>query len=58
MWLVYFEAANVRKALEYFISSTRPFEVWAKEQIIAFTGIDFNQPPKEPPPEQILSFGY
>ncbi len=59
MMLVYFEmSSDVRKVFEDFARSQDPFDKWAKDQVKAITGVDLNQPPQEPPPEQVLSYGY
>lgn len=34
--------------------SNHPFDNWMKEQITEYHGMNFNEPPPGPPPEQLL----
>jgi hypothetical protein len=36
--------------------SDHPFDMWLKDQVKAFTGIDLNQPPPGPAPELVVRF--
>jgi len=56
MIVVYFEAADVKKAFEAQAKSQTPFDRWFKEQVKAVTGVDMEQ--ETPPPEMIYSHGY
>ncbi len=56
--LIYFEAKDPARALGEFARSQDPFDLWFKEQVKAITGVDLNQPPAGPPPEQVITFGY
>ena len=56
--LVYLEARDPAKALGEFARSQDAFDRWFKDQVKAITGVDLNQPPAGPPPEQVISFGY
>jgi len=54
--VVYFEAADVKKALDLLAKSQTPFDRWFKEQARAVTGVDLEQ--VTPPPEMIYSHDY
>ncbi len=56
--LVYLEAKDLLKAWVDFGRSQDPFDLWFKEEVKAYTGVDFSQPPPGPLPEQVLAFGY
>ena len=56
--LIYFEHREPAKALGEFIASQDRFDRWFKDQVKEITGVDLNQPPGGPPPEQIISYGY
>jgi hypothetical protein len=44
MGVVLIEAENVAEANRGFAASTEPFDVWFKETILDFSGVDFGQP--------------
>lgn len=54
----FIEADDVEKAISDFARSTDPFDVWLKVQAKAITGMDLGQPPKDPIPETLLSYGF
>ena len=54
MVIVHFEADDVEKAFEAQAKSKAPFDVWFKQQVKLFTGVDLEQPSDEPPPEEIV----
>ncbi len=58
MLVVYFEAANLKKAFDGFMKSKDKFDVWFKKQMQAYSGINMEEPGEGSLPEQILSFGY
>ncbi len=49
--IIYLEGENPVRANQEFVNSTSPYDRWFKEQILAITGVDFNQPPPGPLPE-------
>jgi hypothetical protein len=51
----YIEADDFNRALHSFVASRDPFDMWFKEQMLAITGLDLNNPPPMTPPER-LSF--
>jgi hypothetical protein len=42
--IVLIEAENVAEANKGFAASTEPFDVWFKETVLDFSGVDFNVP--------------
>jgi hypothetical protein len=44
MGIVLIEAENVAEANRGFAASTEPFDVWFKEAVLDFSGVDFSQP--------------
>jgi len=54
LMIVYFEAADLAKALEAVGKSKDPFGVWFREQVKSVTGVDLAQPQEGPPPEEIV----
>ena len=44
MGIVLIEGENVAEANRRFAASTEPFDVWFKETVLDFSGVDFNQP--------------
>jgi hypothetical protein len=44
MGIVLIEGENVAKANRRFAASTEPFDVWFKETVLDFSGVDFGQP--------------
>jgi hypothetical protein len=57
MMVVYFEAANPKKAIEVFAKSKDAFDLWMKRTVKGFSGMDMSKPPEEPLPEQLIAFG-
>ena len=51
LFVIQVEGADLMSSLGAFISSREPFDVWFKEQMLAFTGVDLNAGP--PPNEAI-----
>ena len=56
--LMYLEVDDAEKALSAFATDTDPFDIWARQQLKDLTGIDFSQPPRRPPAEQLFKLGY
>lgn len=54
MVIVYFEAEDLEKSFEVLAKSKAPFDVWFKQQVKSFTGVDLEEPSDEPPPEEIV----
>ncbi len=54
--IVYVEGDNPLRALGQFVASQSPFDRWFKEQVLAFSGIDLNQPPAGPPSEVLFDW--
>ena len=50
-FVIYIEGANLQASLGAFIQSREPFDMWFKEQLRAFTGVDLNAGP--PPAEMV-----
>ena len=50
---LYFEAADIGRAFEVFATSSDPFVVWQREEMLAFSGVDVTEP-GPPPPEKIF----
>lgn len=44
MGIVLIEGENVAQANRRFAVSTEPFDVWFKETVLDFSGVDFSQP--------------
>ena len=51
----YMESANFSHALSSFVGSREPFDVWFKEEMLAVTGVDLNNPPANLAPAELLS---
>ena len=51
----YCESADFGRALPMFVASRDPFDVWFKEQMMAVTGVDLNNPPADMKPAELLS---
>jgi hypothetical protein len=47
-FVIQVEAPDLMSSLGAFIASREPFDVWFKEQVLAFTGYDFNAGPPAP----------
>ena len=53
--IAYMEAANFNSALQAFVGSRDPFDMWFKEEMLAATGLDLNNPPADMQPPELLS---
>jgi hypothetical protein len=53
--IAYMEAADFNRALQSFISSRDPFDLWFKAQMLTATGVDLNNPPPNMTPPELLS---
>ena len=53
--IVYMESPDFGRALQMFVGSRDPFDVWFKEQMLAATGVDLNNPPADMKPAELLS---
>jgi hypothetical protein len=53
--IVYMESADFNRALQMFVSSRDPFDLWFKEQMRAATDLDLNNPPPGMQPAELLS---
>ena len=51
--VVYLEADDLGRVFEGIATSTDPFVVWWRDQILAIHGVDLSQPLPAPPNEQI-----
>ena len=51
----YMESADFSRALPMFVGSRDPFDMWFKEQMLAVTGLDLNNPPAGMQPAELLS---
>ena len=51
----YMESADFGRALTLFVGSRDPFDMWFKEQMLAVTGVDLNNPPTNMAPAEMLS---
>ena len=51
----YMESADFGRALPMFVASREAFDVWFKEQMMAVTGLDLNNPPADMKPAELLS---
>ena len=56
--LMYSEVDDAKKALSAYATDPDPFNIWVRQQMKDLTGIDFSQPPKGPPAEQLFKLGY
>ncbi|HYB03989.1 MAG TPA: hypothetical protein VED17_05985 [Nitrososphaerales archaeon] len=56
--IAFMETDDVEKAISDFAHSTDPFDIWLKDSARAITGIDLNEPRKDPVPETLLSYGF
>jgi hypothetical protein len=50
------ETKGQESALGSIRASDHPFDVWFKEQLKGFTGLDLSQPPPGPPPELVMQY--
>ena len=53
--IVYMESVDFGKALQGFVGSRDPFDLWFKAQMHAVTGVDLNNPPADMAPAELLS---
>ena len=51
----YMEAADFNHALQSFVGSRDPFDMWFKAEMLAVTGFDLNNPPAGMQPPELLS---
>jgi hypothetical protein len=51
----YMESPDFSSALPGFVGSRDPFDLWFKEQMLAVTGLDLNNPPADMKPAELLS---
>jgi hypothetical protein len=49
--LVWFEAEDIEEVFTILATSTEPFDVWFREQVLDTNGIDLSAPMEGPPPE-------
>jgi len=53
--VAYMESADFNHALSSFVGSREPFDVWFKDEMLAATGVDLNNPPADLAPAELLS---
>ena len=51
----YMETNDFNRAFQSFVASRDPFDQWFKEQMLAVTGLDLNNPPANMTPPELLS---
>jgi hypothetical protein len=51
----YMESIDFGSALQGFVGSRDPFDLWFKAQMHAVTGVDLNNPPADLAPAELLS---
>jgi hypothetical protein len=51
----YMESADFQRALTMFVASRDAFDLWFKEQMLAVTGFDLNNPPANMQPPELLT---
>ncbi|HEX6463838.1 MAG TPA: hypothetical protein VFZ98_05275 [Vicinamibacterales bacterium] len=51
----YMETNDFNRALQSFVASRDPFDMWFKQQLLAVTGLDLNNPPANMTPPELLS---
>jgi hypothetical protein len=49
------ESADFGRALQMFVASRDPFDMWFKAQMLSVTGLDLNNPPADMQPAELLS---
>ena len=54
--VVYLEADDPGQAFAGLATSTDPFDVWFREQVLAVHGFDMSQPPPGPLNEQVIDW--
>jgi len=52
----YMESSDFNGALQGFVASRDPFDLWFKQQMLAVTGVDLNNPPADMKPPELLSY--
>ena len=53
--IAYMESADFNRALSSFVGSRDPFDLWFKQEMLAVTGVDLNNPPADLAPAELLS---
>lgn len=53
--IVYAESADFNRAFSSFVGSRDSFDLWFKEQMLAVTDVDLNNPPADMAPAELLS---
>jgi hypothetical protein len=53
--IAYMESADFGRALQMFVASRDPFDMWFKAQMLSVTGLDLNNPPADMQPAELLS---
>jgi hypothetical protein len=53
--IAYIESRDFASALQSFVGSREGFDLWFKEQMLAVTGVDLNNPPAGLAPAELLS---
>jgi hypothetical protein len=51
----YMESNDFNHAFQSFVASRDPFDLWFKQQMLAVTGLDLNNPPPNMTPPELLS---
>ena len=51
----YMESNDFNRAFQSFVASRDPFDLWFKQQTLAVTGLDLNNPPANMAPPELLS---
>ncbi len=51
----YMEAVDFNRALQAFVGSRDPFDLWFKAEMLAVSGLDLNNPPATMQPPELLS---
>ena len=54
--IAYQEGDDPAQFLPRLAAAHEPFDVWFKQQVLEIFGVDFNQPPSDPPPELVLEW--
>jgi hypothetical protein len=52
--ILYMEMADFGQAMTTMVGSREPFDVWCKDQLRQVTGIDFDNPPADMKPLELL----
>jgi hypothetical protein len=53
--IAYMESDDFGRALQGFVGSRDPFDMWFKAQMQSITGVDLNNPPADLAPAELLS---